>query len=114
LPNILANGKEASAYGATLAATWQPAARWRVKADYSWFKVTAHPDAGSLDQSARRVEGDGPRHEANVQPTSISPAVYRCSWRPDTSMSCRVRAFQPARHSMQILSGGWQIGGKLR
>jgi iron complex outermembrane receptor protein len=63
LPNILTNGKDASADGATLAATWQPSDRWRLQFHYSYVDLDVKPHPDTLDPTTRNVEGSSPEHE---------------------------------------------------
>jgi iron complex outermembrane receptor protein len=67
LPFVLANGKDATSNGATLAATWQPGDAWRLQLSYSWLEIDAKPDPGSLDQGAEQVEGSSPRNQAALR-----------------------------------------------
>jgi iron complex outermembrane receptor protein len=66
LPNVLTNGKDATADGATLAATWQPNGVFRMQLNYSYVELDVQPHPDTLDPTTRNVEGSSPEHQAGL------------------------------------------------
>ena len=58
------NLAEGHSYGAEIAATWRPVARWRLSGWYSYFHLTIRPDPSSTDMETE--EGVSPSHQAHL------------------------------------------------
>jgi iron complex outermembrane receptor protein len=66
-PLTIANGLEGESYGVELEANYQPAARWRLNAGYTFFQLNLRVRPGSTDTTQKRQEGDSPRNSAFLE-----------------------------------------------
>jgi len=67
LPVQFANGLEGYTYGAELAASFQPLARWRLMASYSWLRARLNRVPGSTALFAEELGGESPEHQGSLR-----------------------------------------------
>ena len=64
IPAHLDNGMRGNSVGGTVAANWQPRARWRVRLQYSHIDLDLQTTAGSQAAGSPSTAGNSPRHQA--------------------------------------------------
>ena len=83
LPRTFWNKANATTHGLEWSGSWQPADKWRIKAAYSWLKMSIRRDPGSLDTSVETEVGRSPQsqfqfhvfHALNAR-TDLSASFY--------------------------------------
>ena len=67
LPAMLANGMEGETYGGTLAVSWQPLTRWRLRMYYAHLQMDLALRPGSNDAGALNVAGNSPQSQVGIR-----------------------------------------------
>jgi len=67
LPFTIDNLIDGETYGFELAATWQATDWWRIKANYSFWRLALHHKEGSADPFLEFAERDSPRHQVGIR-----------------------------------------------
>jgi iron complex outermembrane receptor protein len=66
LPNLLDSRMTGESSGATFFANWQPAARWRLRFQYSRFDLDLETEPGSLDPQRPNLTGNSPEDQLGI------------------------------------------------
>jgi iron complex outermembrane recepter protein len=66
-PYIINNMLEGETYGFELASTWQATDWWRIRANYTFWKLNLHKKAGSTDPLNEAAEDDSPEHQIGIR-----------------------------------------------
>ena len=64
---MLANGMEGETYGGTLAVSWQPLTRWRLRMYYAHLQMDLALRPGSNDAGALNVAGNSPQSQVGIR-----------------------------------------------
>ena len=76
LPAMLANGMEGETYGGTVAVSWQPLSRWRLRLSYAHLQMDLKLKPGSADAGAANVAGNSPKSQIGVRSYVELPANF--------------------------------------
>jgi iron complex outermembrane recepter protein len=66
-PFVINNLIDGETYGFELASTWQATDWWRIRANYTFWKLNLHKKAGSTDSLNEQQEVDSPAHQVGVR-----------------------------------------------
>jgi iron complex outermembrane recepter protein len=66
-PYIINNMIEGETYGFELASTWQATDWWRIRANYTFWKLNLHKEPGSTDPLNEAAENDSPEHQVGIR-----------------------------------------------
>lgn len=66
-PFIINNLIEGETYGFELASTWQATDWWRIRANYTFWKLNLHREPGSTDPLNEAAEMDSPEHQIGIR-----------------------------------------------
>lgn len=66
-PYVINNLIEGETYGFELASTWQATDWWRIRANYTFWKLNLHKKPGSTDPLNEQQETDSPEHQVGVR-----------------------------------------------
>lgn len=66
-PYVINNMIDGETYGFELASTWQPTDWWRIRANYTFWKLNLHKAPGSTDPLNEQAEGDSPEHQVGIR-----------------------------------------------
>jgi iron complex outermembrane recepter protein len=64
---VINNLIEGETYGFELASTWQATDWWRIRANYTFWKLNLHKKPGSTDPLNEQAEADSPEHQVGVR-----------------------------------------------
>jgi iron complex outermembrane receptor protein len=67
IPATVANNMDGVAYGAEVAANLRVSPQWDLDCSYTYFGLDLDPDSSSLDTTSIDLEGDSPRHQAQIR-----------------------------------------------
>jgi iron complex outermembrane recepter protein len=66
-PYVINNMLEGETYGFELASTWQATDWWRIRANYTFWKLNLHKKPGSTDPLDEAAEDDSPEHQIGIR-----------------------------------------------
>ena len=66
-PYVINNMLEGETYGFELASTWQATDWWRIRANYTFWKLNLHKKPGSTDPLLEQQELDSPEHQVGIR-----------------------------------------------
>jgi iron complex outermembrane receptor protein len=66
-PYTINNLIDGETYGVELSATWQATDWWRLRANYTFWRLALHKDPTSTDPFLEQAEDDSPRHQIGVR-----------------------------------------------
>ena len=66
-PYKINNSIEGETYGFELASTWQATDWWRIRANYTFWKLNLHRKPGSTDPLNEQAETDSPEHQVGIR-----------------------------------------------
>ena len=66
-PFVINNSIEGETYGFELASTWQATDWWRLRANYTFWKLNLHRKPGSTDPLNEQAETDSPEHQVGIR-----------------------------------------------
>jgi iron complex outermembrane recepter protein len=64
---VINNMLEGETYGFELASTWQATDWWRIRANYTFWKLNLHLKPGSTDPLNEQAESDSPEHQVGIR-----------------------------------------------
>jgi iron complex outermembrane receptor protein len=67
VPVQFGNLLSANTTGVETSARWQATTAWRLEGNYSFLRLTPHPDPASRDPTAATFDGDAPQHQWQVR-----------------------------------------------
>jgi len=67
VPFTINNLISGETYGIELATTWQATDWWRLKLNYTFWRLSLHKDEGSMDPLLEYAERDSPRHQVGIR-----------------------------------------------
>jgi iron complex outermembrane receptor protein len=67
VPFVIGNMINGETYGFELASTWQATDWWRIRANYTFWQLNLHKEAGSTDPLNEQQEEDSPEHQVGVR-----------------------------------------------
>ena len=98
LPRVFCNKANATTHGLEWSGSWQPADKWRVKAAYSWLKMSIQRDPDSLDTSIESEVGRSPQNQFQFHVfhaldarTDLSASLYYVDSLPSFGISSYTR-----------------------
>jgi iron complex outermembrane receptor protein len=66
-PFVINNLVDGETYGFELASTWQATDWWRIRANYTFWKLNLHKKPGSTDPLDEQQEQDSPEHQIGIR-----------------------------------------------
>jgi iron complex outermembrane receptor protein len=66
-PYVINNMIDGETYGFELASTWQATDWWRIRANYTFWKLNLRTEAGSTDPLNEAAEDDSPEHQIGIR-----------------------------------------------
>ena len=67
IPYTIGNRIEGETYGFELATTWQPTDWWRLRAHYTYWRLSLNKEPGSTDPLLEQAEHDSPKHQVGLR-----------------------------------------------